>query len=181
MNAVRSLPARGRRRRGLREPPSARRGGRRRHDDRRVNRPTLRRLRRDVPLHERVPSALELQLGDAVLVARGVFARRGTTGAEHRRRRVLRVIDPGGDVATAPDIPTAPSVRGVSGSVSSSSSGPPRVLPGVFAGYAERGGGVPGVDDGSGGPSVASFGRGGVVAGVVGDPGGTGESLGTTA
>ena len=81
----------------------------------------------------------------------------------------------GGDAA--PDIPTAPSVRGVSGSVSSSSSAPPRVLPGVFAGYAERGGGVPGVDDG---PAAFAM-RGGVVAGVVGEPGGTGASLGTTA
>ena len=46
-----------------------------------VDRPTLRRLRRDVPLRERVPSALELQLGDAVLVAREAFSRgRGRRG-----------------------------------------------------------------------------------------------------
>ena len=79
----------------------------------------------------------------------------------------------------APDMPIAPSVRGESGSVSSSSFNSPRVFPGVLAGYAERGGGVPGVESPRGSvPGVSVAGVTGTLlkTGVTGELGCTGES-----
>ena len=79
----------------------------------------------------------------------------------------------------APDMPIASSVRGDSGSVSSSSFNSPLVFPGVLAGYAERGGGVPGVESARGSvPGVSVAGVTGTLlkTGVTGELGCTGES-----